>query len=317
MAIRTRWAAALLATALVAACTRQGDAPPPAGRPTNPVRQRTASTTTLPDLSDTHGLAASIRQYREDEAVGAIQVQLVRASGAPGSDVTVVRSVQLDWPGFAAVEPTVRTVSLSPGRRIDVPTPLGAAVCDGRGTPPFSDGSAILEVDLPRGARTVRAPLLADAQRALDNVHSKACVRQALDRAVALDYDAAWARSDRGATPAAVGTLVVDRRATDAPIRVVGVDGSVLLVVTPLEPLGPGRATLPAGEDSMRVGVRVVASGRCDGHALGDSKKTYVFDVQVAVGDDAPVGAEVTVPETERDVLASVIADTCASVRGG
>lgn len=310
MAIRRRAAAALLLTSgFGASCAN--DAPDEARAPTTPTT-RVRPTTTLPDLSESFGLAASIRQYREDEVAGVIQVQLVRAPGGDSTDLLTVRSVQLAWPGFTPVAATARTVALAPGQRVDVPTPRGGAVCDGA-TPSFSQGAVLLEIDEPTGTRTVTAPLLADAQTALDNVHTKACAQQRVDQSVGVSFAPEWRRTDRGGVPTASGALVVTRRAGGGAIVVRGLDGSVLLVVDAATHLP---ASMGADETTLEVPVDVRASGRCDGHALGDSKKTYAFQVQLNVDGDLAVDTEVTVPEAERGVLSGVIADTCDAARG-
>lgn len=307
--------AAVVAASINLGCTTAGQRADPAPSPsTNAVRTTVAiPTTTLGDLTESNGLAASIRQFREDEAVDVIQVELVRelAPDSAPTDLITVASVRLDWPGFSAVPPTERDVQLAPGQRVDIPTPLGAVVCRGETTPQFSLGR--VEVSLPEDdghVRSVQAPLLADAQAALDNVWTKGCVRQRLLEQVGLEWSP-WERSDPNAAPTATGELVVTRRDTPEPISITGVDGSVLLFVSPTVPLGERPATMRPDEPTLTVPVRATGSGRCDGHALGDSKKTYEFQVLVVVGSDDPVGVNVSVPLAERPVLTRVITDTC------
>jgi hypothetical protein len=67
--------------------------------------------------------------------------------------------------------------------------------------------------------------------------------------------------------------LVVTRRDTFDAISVTGVDGSVLLFVNWIAP----PPTLPTDDRQLEVPIVVTGAGRCDGHALSDSKKTYVF----------------------------------------
>ena len=299
--------AALASIGLVAGCG--DDRPTSTGSPTTFVDRapRTRPTTTLPDLTASDGLAASIRQFREDEAAGVIQIEMVREPGGEG--LVAVTSVRLDWPGFEAVPPTVRPVQVAPGQRVDLPTPLGAVTCATADTPSFSLGAVEVTVDPGDGtARTVRAPLLADAQTALDNVWRKACVRQRLLDRVGLEYSA-WARSDPDGVPSAAGSLVVTRRDTSEALSVTGVDGSVLLFVNWTAP----PPTLPSDERQIEVPIVVTGAGRCDGHALSDSKKTYVFQVQVRVGDEEPVGVDLPVPDADRPILNQIIVDTCGS----
>lgn len=304
----SRTVAALLVALVAAGCANdrvpeRGVAPPAE----EPVRTtRPWPTTTLPHLDGSLGLAASVRQFRENEATGVLQIQLVGGPDVAG--VLSVDSVRLEWPGFAPVAATAGPVLVVARQRVDVPTPLGAAVCDGPGTPPAGDGVVVATVRPEGGAPVeVRAPLLDEAQVTLDRVHGKACVRQAVDRAVGLEYAPDWSRSDPDGLPTATGTLVVTRRSAREPIAVTGLDGSVLLNVS-------AGAPLPAevdGSGVLRLPIEVVASGRCDGHALGESKQTYTFQVLVRIGDDDPVGADVVIPTDRRGVLAAMISDTC------
>lgn len=274
---------------------------------------RPVPTTTLPDLAASFGLAASIRQFREDEVVGVLQIELVRSREV--TELLTVRSVRLAWPGLAPVAPTERMVVVAPGQRVDVPTPLAEATGCGAGdVPSYAGGHVEAVVDGPGDVPvTVEAPLLADAQTAFDNVWGTACRKQRVDRLVGLEFDPAWVRSDDAQGPAATGTLVVTRRAASGFVEIEGVDGSVLLVTDPIR----GRLrSMERGTSELRVPVTVRASGRCDGHALGDSKKTYDFQVQF-VDVDLVWAAEVTVAPADRAVLASVIADTCAAARSG
>lgn len=315
-----------VAAGLLAGCTddrgRSEESPAPTGAERTTIPN---PTTTLPDLAGSSGLAASIRQFREDEVAGVIQVELVRersrtpsADASPGTDPTAdlvtVTSVQLVWPGFEVVPPTRRDVKLAPGQRVDVPTPLGAAVCTTGATPSFSLGTVVTVVTGEGGVGTsVNAPLLADAQTALDNVWTKACVQQRLLDRVGVRLGP-WARSDPGGVPTATGTVLVERRDTTEPIAVTGVDGSVLLFVDPASPGELSRPLAPGGA-RLEIGVVATGAGRCDGHALSDSKKTYVFQVLVEIGDDDPVGIDVAVPEPDRPLLNQVIVDTCSSDR--
>ena len=71
--------------------------------------------------------------------------------------------------------------------------------------------------------------------------------------------------------------------------------------------------TLPTDDRQLEVPIVVTGAGRCDGHALSDSKKTYVFQVQVQVGDEEPVGVDLPIPDADRPLLNEIIVDTCGS----
>lgn len=304
-----------IATTLLFGCANDSARrPSPDAAPTTTVVRTTIPipTITLPDLTASNGLAASIRQFREDEIAGVVQAELVREPG--GAGLVAVTSVQIEWPGFASVAPTERSVQVAPGQRVDLPTPLGSVVCATEVTPSFSTGSVIVTTDPGDGTTlTVRAPLLADAQPALDNVWTKGCTRQRLLDRVGLAYDTPWLRSDPGGVPSATADLLITRRDTTEPISVTGVDGSVLLFVNPAAPLPNPGSTVAADATAATTPIVVTGAGRCDGHALSDSKKTYVFQVLVQVGDDAPVGIDLPVPDADRPLLNQVIVDTCGT----
>lgn len=91
----------------------------------------------------------------------------------------------------------------------------------------------------------------------------------------------------------------------------VSVDGSVLLGLALASAPDPGGASLPAGQAAVRLPVKVRSTLRCDGHSLGESKKTYAFDVVVDVGDGENRPYALTPDPAARALMQTLIEDAC------
>ena len=272
-----------------------------------------------PNLDASLGIGASVAQYRRDEAVGVVQLKAVAGPDTPPSLVT---SAQLRWDGMTPVPPVEVDTALTSGRRVDLPAPLGAAACgplgdvapgDSPSAPPLGDGVIRLTLDAPgerRGVtRTVDAPLLPSAEAPLRRIFEHDCQRQSMRRAVEVGLSSRWRRSDTGGIPTAEGTLVLTRGATDQPISITSVNGSVLLNLSLADGDPP---TMAPGQERLEVPVRVTSSGRCDGHALGGSSQTYALQAGIDIGGDGdPIGVTLSPDDDGRALFARVIADAC------
>ena len=238
------------------------------------------------------------RGVDRDEAVGVVQLKAV---AGPDTPPRIVTSAQLRWDGMTPEPPVEVATALTSGRRVDLPAPLGAAACgplgdvepgDSPKAPPLGDGAIRLTLDAPgerRGVtRTVDAPLLPSSEAPLRRIFEHDCQRQSMRRAVEVGLSSRWRRSDTGGIPTAEGTLVLTRGATDQPISIASVNGSVLLNLS----LADGdQPTMAPGRERLEVPVRVTSSGRCDGHALGGSSQTYALQAGIDIGGDGdPIG---------------------------
>lgn len=304
------------AVALVAALALSGGCGGDTARPATGTAATT--TATAPNLDASLGIGGSISQYRRDEAARVVQLKVVAGSDTPPSHIT---SARLRWVGMTPVSPVEADTALTGGRRVDLPSPLGPAACgplddvapgDSPSAPPLNGGAIRLTLDVPgegrAASRTVEAPLLPEAEAPLRRIFEHDCQRQSMLRAVEVAFSPRWQRSDAAGTPAAEGSLVLTRGATDRPISVASVNGSVLLGLSLVE---GGRPTMPPDRDRLEVPVRVAGSGRCDGHALGGSSQTYALQAAIGIGDAAPVGVTVSPDAAGRALFARVIADTC------
>ena len=267
---RTTAAAAVLAVAAgaLAGCSQGTDAT--TGSP--------ASTTT----GAPGGLHGTLAQNREDEVRGVAVVRLTASE--PGT----VASLRLAWPGLAPAAESTPDYPLVPGVPVDLPVAYGPALC---GT--TTEGVPLADAPpptAPPSAQIVLAGSAAPAVVVLDDaasldlahrLYARSCRAQALEAAVGVALAPTWTPTRRAdGTPGLAGTLVVARRVVGVAVRVVGLEGSVLLAFDPL-------AALPAPVVGERLALPVVVgtSGRCDGHALGEAKKTYELTVLISLGE--------------------------------
>ena len=308
-----------VALLLVGAPGCGGDSPPSSAAVSSTAASSTRTHGATPNLDASLGIGASVAQYRRDEAVGVVQLKAVAGPDTPPSLVT---SAQLRWDGMTPVPPVEVDTALTSGRRVDLPAPLGAAACgplgdvapgDSPSAPPLGDGVIRLTLDAPgerRGVtRTVDAPLLPSAEAPLRRIFEHDCQRQSMRRAVEVGLSSRWRRSDTGGIPTAEGTLVLTRGATDQPISITSVNGSVLLNLSLADGDPP---TMAPGQERLEVPVRVTSSGRCDGHALGGSSQTYTLQAGIEIGGDGdPIGVTVSPDDDGRALFARVIADAC------
>ena len=91
-----------------------------AGKPTPAnVSVSVSAPTSAPSLQV---LGASIRQFREDEAAGVVQIEL-----RGGTGTIDVASVELDWTGVNAAAPVDHPLPLTPRRIVDIAVPWPGA----------------------------------------------------------------------------------------------------------------------------------------------------------------------------------------------
>jgi hypothetical protein len=238
------------------------------------------------------GIEAEAVRLRTDEAVGG-QVQ-VRITDT-GDEPFTVTSVTLDSPGFAPVAPREASTEFAPGRTIDLPVQYGEPRCGVASEP----AAARLTVVRPDGtSEDLRVPLAAEI---MTRIHEEECAVLALLEVVCVDV---VERADED--DAVTGQLRLLRRDGNGPVTVSRVDRSVILHVTADE--------LPGGmaedEDEFSTPVRFT-SATCDPHALAETKKPYVFPLEVTVGDGEPVVLDLPVDDDLRRRLEALVDRVC------
>ena len=239
----------------------------------------TAASAASPSVGPTE-LRGTLAQNREDEVRGVAVVRLTASE--PGT----VTSLHLQWPGLAPATATSPDYPLVPGVPVDLPVAYGPALC-GRST----EGAPLADPPPPTAAPSAQVVLAGSGTRVVvlddsssldlvQRLYARSCRAQAIAAAVDVALAPTWTPTRRAdGSPGLAGTLVVAPRAVGEAVQVVGLEGSVLMAFETRVPLPAdvrGRLALP---------VVVGTSGRCDGHALGEAKKTYELTVLLALGD--------------------------------
>lgn len=278
-----RWAAAAL-VALAAGCAASAD--PAADAPA------TTSLRTGPTVPAVPGIEAEAVRLRTDEAIGGqVQVRIT----ATGEDPFTVTSVALDSPGFTPAPPREEVTEFAPGRTIDLPVQYGAPRCDTAAEP----AAARLTVVRPDGSsEDLRVPLAAEI---MTRIHGEECAVLALLEVVGVEVVDLIDEDE-----ALTAQLRLTRRAGTEPVTVARMGGSVILDVTGEE--------LPAemAPDDDEVSTPVLfSSATCDSHALAETKKPYVFLLEVTVGDGEPVVMDLPVDDELRARLAALVNRVC------
>lgn len=237
----------------------------------------------------------TLQQYRADEVAHRIGIQVTNRTGAP----IEIATARIVWPGLAPIEPTTIGYPVAPGVPVDLRVDYGAAVCSD--PPQFEDAlptdPPTVEVTTTAGD-TRRWPVV-DERGVLARVHGLDCRRQALEHLVRVELGRSWTTNAEG--DAVTGELILTRRNAEGPASLTGISGSVLINVD----LAPGAATTLTG-DTLAVPIVVTGAGRCEAHALADSKKTYDFQVTIAVdGADASISVSPD-PADERTLFGPV-----------
>lgn len=271
-----RLGAGLSALALLGGCTAPADPPAAAPEP-------------APELE------VEVLQYRRDVARRVVQLQVTNA----GTAEITVRRVELVAPGFAPLGPVPKDYPLPPGRTVDFAVDLGEAVCDERPDAPT------VRV-LTDGTDDPVEPRLLDA-RALATVHGRECAERAVRRQADIGWDdAAWRVTGAGEGVRISGVLRVEPLG-ESVVRLVEVTGTTLFTAAatglPLE-LAPdgGPAAVP-----VELGPQ-----RCDGHAIGESKRGFAFGVRVQAGGDAEALVTVEPDAATQPRLMDALLQRCA-----
>ncbi len=296
---RQRLAAAALVLAVLAVLT--GCTGKPGSAPDAPAATSPSTAAWSP------ALAATLTRYSQDVTNGVVQVQVTNAGPHP----VHIDRVRVLWPGWRTQRYTRDDVVLEPGRTVDLPVPIGRARCADSTRPPRSRGSAQLRVQLAdESARRVRVRF-SDARDLLAPVWLAECRSRALARAVDVRFGRHWERAGTEQDPALRGTVELTRLGSNRPVRVTGFLGSVLLDVDPLGSVRPPLLRMPASSRKASLPVEVTSSGRCDGHALAESKQTFLLEAYVRDGRTPAATVVLVPPEPVQHRMRAVIDRAC------
>jgi hypothetical protein len=282
--MRGRRAAAVLLAALTAGC---------AGSPTEPTPATAGSSPAAgPTVPAVPGIEAEAVRLRTDEAVGG-QVQ-VRITDT-GDEPFTVTSIALDAPGFVPLPPREASTEFAPGRTIDLPVMYGEPICDTAAEP----AAAWLALVRPDGAaEQLRVPLAAEI---LTRIHAEECAVLALAEVVTVDVVGLEDDAD-----AVTGEIRLTRRSGDEPVTVSQLGRSVLIDVA----AGELPAEMAGDEAGLTTPVEFT-SATCEPHVLAETKKPYIFPLEVTVGDGEAVVMDLPVDDALRARLAALVDRVC------
>lgn len=249
----------LLAAIVVAGCGGTGE-------PAEQVTDATTTTASPTTEAAPSGLVVTVERSRLFEQRRSLAVSIENRTERT---VTVV-DPWLDTGRHEVADAEPRTVTLPPGRLLSFPVPYGKARC-GR-VEEVAVVHAVVD-GTPAWFEAAVGPRIRAA-------HARECAGERARSAVELGFADDWAADGAVAT----GTLTV--RPLEPDVQVVDVRTSIVFVTT-------AGTSLPTDRDLPLT----VSAGRCDAHALIESKKTFTVAVHVRVGDDDPVPVEILVED--------------------
>ena len=257
----------------------------------------TTPSKTAPPAPD---LVGALQQYREDEVTHTLKVVL-KNSGTSTTRITALRVV---WPGLSGTDEATVDYDLPPGATVALKVPYGDAVCTTGSRP---TDTVVAEIRTPDAQITL--PLTA-SDLLLEKLWDQDCARQRLLDAVDVRFGDTWTPATQGGAPVLRGTLELARGSGTGPIEVLDLDGSVLLTLDATPPASDPLLTMPADAATASLSIDVGSTLRCDGHSLGESKKTYVFDVGLDLGDGR-VDLTLMPPDDVKPQMYAVIEKAC------
>jgi hypothetical protein len=288
--MRARRAATLVLAVLTAGCAACADAP--AADP--PAAPSSTSLSAGPTVPSVPGIEAKAVRLRTDEAIGGqVQVRIT----ATGDEPFTVTSVALDSPGFEPQPPREVSAEFAPGRVIDLPVQYGDPRCEIAAEP----AAARLTVVRPTG--TVADLRVSLEGEILTRIHDEECAVLALAEIVTVEVTGLTDDAE-----AVTGDLRLTRRSGDDPVTVARVERSVLIDVA-----ADDLPVQMAGEEDELSTPVVFTSASCDPHVLAETKKPYVFPLEVLVGDGEPVVLNLPVDDELRARLAALVDRVCLS----
>ncbi len=244
------------------------------------------------DLAPADNITASLQQWREDEVKGVFQVKLANT----GTSALLVHTLSVEWSGFADAATSTPNYRVAAGDRIDLAVPVVEAQCSN--PPRFDERTPTARaVAVVNGDRRFA---IIDTNGVLDRMYHTSCSRQAVLARVDLRFDDTWTDATVDGIPVLGGRLIVTPR-NGEQVTVTGVHGSVLLTLDPVTDL-----TIHDGGVAIVLG----RGGRCDPHALGESKKPFVFPVTLTI-DGVVAGIDLSPDEAGKATMFAEVKRRC------
>ena len=269
-----RLAPVIAAVAILSGCEQQTPSAP-------------AETTAAAELP----LQGSLLQFRRDAEARVVQVRLTAAR-----DGLVVESVRVDGGGFTPPPGWQGTTTLPQTRALDLRVTLTSPDCSVEPT------DVTARVAVAGGPDPVVVPL--DDGGLLRRLHVSECADEALREQVRIEV-VSLAETEVPGGPALRATVRLTRRSGADAVRITGVGPNTVYTATPA-------GDLPTLGDSGSADLLLnLVPSRCDAHALGESYRTSLIDLRVAVGDAEPRTFVFAPAEQVRRRIERFAVDTC------
>jgi len=239
------------------------------------------------------GLHGRLLQFRRDVASRGLEVRLVAAN--PG---LVVEGLDLRAPGLVIATGLAHEAALRQEPGLDLRVTMGATDCAVQPEPPVAELQLRDDTGL---RRTVEVPL--DDDGLVQRLHEEDCAEQTLlvQADIAVVDVAPTETPDGHALRVRIG---LTRRSGADPVQVTGTGSNTVYDITAVGRLPTLR------QDPVTLVVDMLPA-RCDVHALGESYRTGLIGLIVALGDDDPRPFVLTPSDDVRHRLETFAVETC------
>jgi hypothetical protein len=239
------------------------------------------------------GLTGELLQFRRHVEARRVQIRLTASNAG-----LVVDAVELSARGLSASPADPKGAELRAGAALDFPVVLGASDCT---VEPGAPRARVRLHDAAGGRREVTVPL--DDGGLARRLHDGDCAVEDLRRQAAIDVIAV--RPVTGPEGPALRLTVRLRRAggTDK-VRVTGLGSNTVYSVTAIGEL----PVLVVDDVTLEL---LLVPARCDVHALGESYRTSLIGLVIALGRAEPRPFVLTPPPAVRRQLETFAVDTC------
>ena len=240
------------------------------------------------------GLVAHVVQLRTDEVTRRLQVAVTNTWREP----IRIERLQLTMPGFDAGPEVPKDSPISPGLTVNLSTAYGAVRCAGQAAATPDRPEVRLRVRTDRGPASDVSLTPRDPDGLVERIHGRECLAEQLGEAVRVRFGQRWSQEGSGGDVRLHGRLEVRLLDDRTSFALTQVGGTVIYLLAPDAPAAEPLALVDATRPRASVPV-VVSVLRCDGHARGEVKKPYAFQVWLAEpgGQEQPL----TVPVTASD----------------
>jgi len=285
----------ILGTAAALAVLAAGRSGSPGTGRTDPSTPPAAGTTAPAGLAavaeDPHAaLVGELLQFRRDVARRRVEVRLTSSA-----DGLVVDALTLLAPGLTAGPGDPRGAVLRSGAALDFPVVVNGDCAVDPGPPT----AAVRLRDAAGAVREVSVPL--EDGGLVRRLHEGDCFDQELLRQVSVDV--VDLREADG--PALQATVQVRRLGGTDPVHITRVDPNTVYDITAV-----GRLPRLVAQDAVTAVLRLHPA-RCDAHALGESYRTSLIGLVVALGEREPHPFVLTPEPAVRQRLETFAVDTC------